>query len=227
MLFAPKIPVADTAPFVADAQFPTLQPLLGVRAILFDGFGTLVNVARKRKVYESLFAASENPAQARTRALTLPLEFWDFVRPFAQGTAVASLREALDDELDSIEVFPGVVDLLAQLRRLGVKVGVGSNLAWPYVAPLKRLLGQHVDSWTLSCIEGVEKPSAAFYARAAERLWVQPSEMLRVGNCFGPAVPAVRSLHLVRSASQFPAAALPSGFITDLGQLIPAIGPEW
>lgn len=51
----------------------------------------------------------------------------------------------LDEELATIALYPDAMDALRWVREQGVSVAVASNLASPYVAPLKAFLGDLVD----------------------------------------------------------------------------------
>jgi FMN phosphatase YigB (HAD superfamily) len=50
----------------------------------------------------------------------------------------------LDEELATIALYPDALDALRRVREQGVRVAVASNLALPYAAPLKALLGDLV-----------------------------------------------------------------------------------
>ncbi len=55
----------------------------------------------------------------------------------------------LDKELATIALFPATLDALRQVREQSVRIAVASNLALPYAALLKALLGDLVDIWYL------------------------------------------------------------------------------
>lgn len=183
--------------------------LLGVKAILFNGFGTLVRVALDRRVYKVVFSGVGDKPAAERVALTEPLELKALMLkllPNFPASSLMSFRAALEEELDSVELFPEVLKVLAALRARGIKIAVGSNLALPYVNPLKRLLEAHVDTWILSCHEGVAKPELAFYEKAVQALGCEPAEVLMVGDSLecdyeAPLKAGLKARHLVRKPS--------------------------
>jgi putative hydrolase of the HAD superfamily len=80
-------------------------------------------------------------------------------------------------------VFPEVREVLASLRRRGLRLAVISN--WDSRLPgLLDSLGlrEYFDDVLVSALEGVEKPAPAIFERATGRLGVQPSESLHVGD---------------------------------------------
>ena len=151
------------------------------RAVAFDAFGTLVHIGRKRHPFERLIR------QARDRAEALPL-------PMVQRIGLADYAAALglprpddelamlDEELATIVLYPDTLDALRQVREQGVRIAVASNLALPYAAPLKALLGDLVDIWHFSFDAGAIKPDRAFYAGLTAHLGCKASELLMVGD---------------------------------------------
>lgn len=80
-------------------------------------------------------------------------------------------------------VFPEVPDVLERLRRRGLRLAVVSN--WDSRLPqLLHALGlaAFFDEQLVSALEGVEKPAAEIFHRAAQRLGVTPGECLHVGD---------------------------------------------
>ena len=80
-------------------------------------------------------------------------------------------------------VFPEVGEILAQLRARGLRLAVVSN--WDSRLPglLGRLeLAPYFDAVLASALEGVEKPSAEIFRRAAARLGVRPERCVHVGD---------------------------------------------
>jgi putative hydrolase of the HAD superfamily len=78
---------------------------------------------------------------------------------------------------------PGAVETLAELRNRGFRVGLISACSgdvpdvWPQTA-----LAPLVEEPIFSCSVGFSKPDPRIYAAAAERLGVEPSECLFVGD---------------------------------------------
>lgn len=78
--------------------------------------------------------------------------------------------------------FPGMEEVLAALRGRGLKLGIVSNgettLQWRNIDAL----GLQMDAVLISQAEGVRKPDAAIFSRAAGRLGVTPEQCLFVGD---------------------------------------------
>jgi putative hydrolase of the HAD superfamily len=80
-------------------------------------------------------------------------------------------------------VFPEVPDALRSLRDLGLRLAVVSNWDTRLPGLLERLdLAHHFDAVLVSALEGVEKPAAEIFLRAAARLGVEPAACLHVGD---------------------------------------------
>ena len=151
------------------------------RAVAFDAFGTLVHIKRKRHPFEKLILANRDAARALPSPMVTPIGLADYAMMLGLPHPDAELA-MLDEELASIELYPDALDALRRVRDQGVKVAVASNLAMPYAAPLKALLGDLVDVWHLSFAEGAIKPDAAFYRPLIAKLCRKPEQLLMVGN---------------------------------------------
>lgn len=151
------------------------------RAVAFDAFGTLVYIGRKRHPFERLIRQARDRAQALPSPMVQPFGLADYAAALGLPHPDAELA-MLDEELATIVVYPDTLDALRRVREQGVKVAVASNLALPYAAPLKALLGDLVDIWHFSFNAGVIKPERAFYAGLTARLGYEASELLMVGD---------------------------------------------
>ena len=81
------------------------------------------------------------------------------------------------------EIYPEVPAVLAELRSLGLKLGVVSN--WdPRLPDLLEQLGiaRHFGAVVYSSEVGVEKPDARIFRNACMRLGVSPENVLHVGD---------------------------------------------
>lgn len=96
--------------------------------------------------------------------------------------ALQKLRK-LFSEARSWHVFADVVPALQRLKEAGVRLGVVSN--WDSQLPnvLDRLeLTSWFETIVVSHFEGIEKPNPEIFRRALERMDVQPSEALHIGD---------------------------------------------
>jgi len=151
------------------------------RAMAFDAFGTLVHIGRKRHPFERLIRQARERAQALPSPMVQPIGLADYAAALGLPHPDAELP-MLDKELATIVLYPDTLDALRRVREQGVKVAVASNLALPYAAPLKALLGDLVDIWHFSFDAGAIKPERAFYAGLTARLGCEASDLLMVGD---------------------------------------------
>jgi FMN phosphatase YigB (HAD superfamily) len=166
-----------------------------ISAVVFDAYGTLLKVGRKsihrdfprllrtprdrwvRFVRDGLLTRSFPDVEAFAAFAAAALD--PGRTPEAESACAGSVRA----EVGSVSAFPGVPPLLQFLRRRGLKLGLVSNLASPFKAPLETLgLLPLFDVVLLSCDEGRVKPDPAVYARLLERLDVPPEAVLFVGD---------------------------------------------
>ncbi len=81
-------------------------------------------------------------------------------------------------------LFPGAIELLQNLRADGYKLGIITNGSIRTQQPKIEQggLALLVDLALISEAEGIRKPDAAIFLRAAERLGVEPDECVMVGD---------------------------------------------
>jgi len=115
-------------------------------AVAFDAFGTLVHIGRKRHPFERLIRQARDRSQALPSLIVQPIGLADCAATLGLSHPDAELA-MLDEELATIALYPDTLDAPRRVRETGVRVAVASNLALPYAAPLKALLGDLVDVW--------------------------------------------------------------------------------
>ena len=155
------------------------QPV--THAVAFDAFGTLVHIGRKRHPFERLIRQVRDRAKIIPSPMAQPIGLADYAAALGLPRPDAELA-ALDEELATIVLYPDTLDTLRRVRDQGMKVAVASNLAMPYAAPLKALLGDLVDVWHFSFDAGTIKPERAFYAGLTAKLGFGADELLMVGD---------------------------------------------
>jgi len=120
---------------------------------------------------------------------------------FAERLGLSSADTALAQEhlfsvyedAGTFRLFPGAADLIDRARTDGWRVGVVSN--WSYaLEPLLGDLGLRPDAVLCSAVEETEKPSAALFLRALERLGASAEGSLHVGDSFENDVVGARSV---------------------------------
>ncbi|UHQ21515.1 HAD family hydrolase [Lysobacter sp. 5GHs7-4] len=188
-----------------------------IRAVVFDVYGTLVRIGERRAPFRALLTrleAAGRPRRAEDAALIMSRELdladtavllgADPSAPeLAASLDLASLQRDLGEELGSIRLFPETLAVMQALAARGLKLGLCSNLAAPYAAPVLRLLPFALDAYAWSFEVGAIKPDPAIYAEVCRRLGCQPAEVLFVGDTpeadlHGPRRYGMRSLLLRR-----------------------------
>jgi HAD superfamily hydrolase (TIGR01549 family) len=101
----------------------------------------------------------------------------------------------LQAELASTQPYPEARGVLEELKRLGLRTAVASNLALPYARPIEKELGALLDISCMSFEVGFVKPHGGFYAALCRRLNLLPQEVLMIGDTWrcdyeGPPPPA-------------------------------------
>lgn len=113
------------------------------------------------------------------------------------------LHADLQAELVSTQPYPEAQGVLEELRRLGIRTAVASNLALPYARPIDDKLGHLLDVSCMSFEVGFVKPDAGFYKALCERLNLRPQEILMIGDTWrcdysGATGAGLRAIHLDR-----------------------------
>ena len=81
------------------------------------------------------------------------------------------------------EVDPGALEMLGEVRALGLGIGVISNaMPWEALAWNSCPLRDHVDDVVFSCSVGLMKPDRRIYDLACARMGVLPSDAYFVGD---------------------------------------------
>lgn len=183
-----------------------------IRAVLFDVYGTLVQIENPKHPYRQMLdvVRRQHPTitkeQCARDLMCQPLGLAGVARFYGVQLSPAQQRELqadLDEEIRSLRLFPEVRSVLGTLRDRGYRLGVCSNLAEPYVRPAAQLLGRMIDVAVWSCEVGAMKPDAAIYESATSRLGVAPESVLMVGDSYsadveGPRLARLQAQHLDR-----------------------------
>ncbi|MFE3887077.1 HAD family hydrolase [Streptomyces lydicus] len=96
------------------------------------------------------------------------------------------LYDALYDRSRTAEAwqpYPDAAEVLAELHRRGIRIGVLSNIGWD-LRPVLRAHGldRYVDSWVLSYEHGIQKPDHRLFALGCRELGLAPAAVLMVGD---------------------------------------------
>ena len=158
-------------------------------AIVFDAFGTLVEIQHPLRPYASLRATlqargadtSTLPRQAMTSIISLAALAQNAGVPLP-AEVLLPLEEAVDREAASVAVFSDAAAAIEQALVHADRVIIASNLAHPYGKPVERWLRRWGVVEKLSATSqsrlltafsfdlGLLKPEPAFYAEVVSRL---------------------------------------------------------
>lgn len=181
-----------------------------IKNVIFDAFGTLVQIKDKNHPYrilvEELNRFDGHPkfgTQVAKMAMTSSVGINDLVRQLdyvLNSVTIGKVERALYNDLASIRKYPEVDTILAWLKETGKNLGICSNLAMPYTVALDLLFPKTFDPdhRAMSCEVGAIKPDPAIYA-AALGDW-NPEETLFVGDTYSADLvgPRTYGMHAVQ-----------------------------
>lgn len=193
------------------------SPFQGVRAVVFDLYGTLLTITERRAPYRRMLAhlrSQGRPAQAddAARLMTVDAGLAGAAEAIGARLSPAELTDLERDlfaELGSVRAYDDVVATLEALRQRGFRLALCSNLASPYAVPA-RLLLPRLDVYGFSFDIGAVKPQSQIYAAVCGELGLAPREVLMVGDTWeadvhGPLSFGMHACHLVRDGERSPA----------------------
>jgi HAD superfamily hydrolase (TIGR01549 family) len=188
----------------------------GIKAIVFDVFGTLVEITEKRRPFVQLMnlihAAGRQPvASDATTIMSNNIGLAGVAQLFGGDicpATIAKLELELAAELSTIRLYPEVRRTLVTLRSAGLKIGICSNLAAPYSVPVKALLPFELDAYAWSYEVGAVKPEVRIYQAICDALNCSPHEVIMVGDTLeadyaGPNAFGMNAYYLTRKEKTF------------------------
>ncbi|MFT0181849.1 HAD family hydrolase [Pseudomonas benzopyrenica] len=188
-----------------------------VAAVIFDAFGTLVEIRRRTNPYRALLLEGRKHGRSygaddvRT-LMTHPLSLAaaaEILGIHVSEQRLVELEAMLDEELESITPFADAAPAVSTLAEAGLKIGICSNLAAPY-GPVIRRFFPGVDAFCFSYEVGEMKPDRYIYESACADLGVRPGHWFGdqgtavmigdslKGDCYGPRAAGIKGLHLQR-----------------------------
>jgi HAD superfamily hydrolase (TIGR01549 family) len=155
-----------------------------MKGIILDGYGTLVQITRKRHPYrhiENMDRMSKHSFYGYV--LTRDMSHEEVMAAYRVPQALAQRSIVkMDKELVSIQPYPEAIAFLRHLDEQGIAWRILSNLATHYCKALTDALGITDDRCFFSCREGMLKPSSSFFELAARSLGLPKNEILMVGD---------------------------------------------
>ena len=181
---------------VATGVAPQLRPIAGLKAILFDVYGTLL-VSASGDVGTTSDGEANAPLleqirldHERRRALGAEFpeveirDIWKTIQPGAEDTE----RLAVEHEcrVNPVWPMPGAAETLAALEARGLATGIVSNAQFYTPLVFRALLGRpppEPAAWSFE--HGEAKPSAKLFRVALDALTargIRPCDVLYIGN---------------------------------------------
>lgn len=198
------------------------HPGAPLQAVVFDAFGTLVQITDKRAPFHRLrelagASITDNHAFAAA-VMTSCHDLYSAAAlhcPSVPRETLDILQRELRQELESMKLFPEVHDVFGELKNKGLKIGICSNLAAPYAKFTRLLLPHEVDAFSWSFEVGALKPSQAIYDHMCKALGCHPDSVLMVGDreeedFLGPLRAGMRAIRLRRNVFQPGTPSIPS-----------------
>jgi HAD superfamily hydrolase (TIGR01549 family) len=160
------------------------------QVIVFDAFGTLVKIGESRSPYRKLMKwLKDNGRKPGTKDANIimsnTVDIEQLTKLFGEVIPAQLLNEINDDlqfELNTIELYEDTTPTLRNLKNLGFKIALCSNLAMPYGERLKTLLPNLFDAVILSYEVGAIKPEHHIYEVIQKQLACQMPDMLFIGD---------------------------------------------
>ncbi len=162
-----------------------------IQAIVLDLYGTLIYLGNPTNPYKKLLAeiglqTSEEFKQAYKIALTEDFDnLADFVKRIKPDCPIdlKPYQEEIEKGVSSAVLYPETKDFLDELRKKDLKLGLISNLAFPFKKPFFELgLDKYFDNVLFSCEIGLIKPDPNLYQRMIDLFSIDASQILMVGD---------------------------------------------
>lgn len=179
------------------------SPLADVDLLVFDLFGTLVEIGSRHRPFAHLRRRMDPEKANRLRrlAMTTKMTLAELDAEIEGGATITDLvvaQAAITHEVTSVRIRPGVQEMLAALPR---RYGLCSNLSIDYVAALERFPEIKPEFRILSCHAGCMKPDPEIYDLVIRSAGVPAGRILFVGDTpaadiEGPRAAGMRAIHI-------------------------------
>ena len=199
--------------------------MFSAKAIAFDAYGTLCHITSRQHPYRTLFQSySMLTPVLRHELMTNPggLEF--IAERFGiKETELTRMNNMIQQEIDSVSLFPEVTDTLYTLKMKGFKLAILSNLARPYAEPIRRYFSTIVDPMIFSFEVGVIKPDFRIFQTLCDKLAIAPQFVVMVGDSLSSDIQGaldfgMQAIQLDRSSGRREAGKQ-ERYISDIGMI--------
>lgn len=166
-----------------------------ITTILFDAYGTLLEHSPRRLVRDLSRALCVDPRRVTTAMGSLLVASYagdeEEAAAWCRSLGIqdptarerATCAAVLEEHSGRANAVEGALPLLRFLKRRGYRLGLLSNAARAFKAPVERLgLSELFDAVVFSCDVGRAKPELSLYRGLCDRLNVLPEGCLFVGD---------------------------------------------
>ncbi len=163
--------------------------ILTSQAVIFDAFGTLLKIQNGRHPYRRLLKLGQSggrrprPDDAHV-LMQEPLTLTEAAARLGinvKRSELYELEQLLADEVAEVEPFEDGLKAVELLTQQGIRVGICSNLAYPYRGAILKHY-PNLDAYAFSCELGVIKPVQEIYYTTCELLETQPALTQMIGD---------------------------------------------
>ncbi|OTG69281.1 hydrolase [Acinetobacter sp. ANC 4470] len=160
------------------------------KVIVFDAFGTLVQIGQSKSPYRKLMKwlkeGGRKPSLKDANIImSNDVDIEQLAKLFGKEIPkqlFQEIEEDIDFELNTIELYKDTIPTLRKLKSLGFKLVLCSNLAKPYGEKLKAILPSSFDAVFLSYEVGAIKPEKHIYEVILKQFSCQMCDVLFVGD---------------------------------------------
>ena len=157
--------------------------------IVFDVFGTLVKIGERRFPYRNLMKwLKQNGRKPKHDDAKLIMshnldftELAKLLRADIPNELLQELKSDLNKELQSIVLYEDTLSTLEELKKLGFKLALCSNLAMPYGKVVSSFLPS-LDAYAWSYEVGAIKPESQIYQYLIDKLQCHAKDILFIGD---------------------------------------------
>ncbi|MCK4847542.1 MAG: HAD family phosphatase [Candidatus Heimdallarchaeota archaeon] len=163
-----------------------------IKGVIFDLGGVLVDnpAAAMRSFISGILGISESEFVKRSssgiidfqKGLISEEKFWEEV------TEGLEVKENLPDSLwkeairQAFVPKPEMLSLIAELKKIGISIGILSNTEVPVVEYLQEIGFESFDVTVFSCLEKTCKPERDIYLLTVERMDMKPYELVFIDD---------------------------------------------
>lgn len=159
------------------------------KSIIFDVFGTLVQIKKGRSPYKKLVkylklqGRNYMPDDALS-IMSMPFDFEELANHWGYSLSDEILKELeidLSCDLQNLVLYEDTLQIMARLKQAGFKIALCSNLAKPYGDQVFSML-PGLDAYIWSYQVGAIKPNPKIYEVVLEKVGCEAHEVLFVGD---------------------------------------------